>query len=296
MTSLVNELIHAGDAQTPAWLERNLQRPGRSCYVGDQDQRLHYLVWGQRDQQLPGLLFVPGYRAHAGWWDFIAPMFADRFHVVVMELPGMGDSAHRKHYTAADMSTAIKAVIEHGGLWSPIGVGHSYGGSRLLSFASERPGLLSRVIVLDSYVHFASQGSLPSFPRTGSHRAYPSLEAALLRFRLLPEQPLSSPALLNYIASGSLRETDAGWIWKFDVDLPGAAPMELDGAALLSRVDVPVHLVWGEHSVVASGESMRRIAAALPLCHEPIMIPDAHHHLMLDQPIAVMSVLQALLA
>lgn len=257
---------------------------------------MHYLEWGQRAEAKPGLLFVPGYRAHARWWDFIAPLFAERFHVLVMELPGMGESSHREAYSTVDMAAAIEAVVGHSGLRQPIGIGHSYGGSRLLSCASGRSGLLSRVIALDSYVHFASQGPLPSFPRTGSHKPYSTLEAGLRRFRLLPDQPFSSQTLLEYIASGSLRQTDSGWVWKFDVDLPGAAPMELDGAALLARVDIPVHLIWGEHSVVARAKSMRRMAAALPLCHEPIMIPEAHHHLMLDQPVAVLAVLQALLA
>ncbi|MDB5985933.1 MAG: alpha/beta hydrolase [Nevskia sp.] len=287
----------AGDlAIAPTWLARGMAHPGVSRYADADGIALHYLEWGSADGGQPGLLFVPGYRAHTRWWDFIAPIFAERFHVVVMELSGMGDSGRRAEYRPADFAEDIATVVRHSGLRRPVGIGHSYGGSRLLRACGKHPRLFERAIVVDSYVHFADQGPLPEYPRLGSRRAHPTREAALARFRLSPEQPIAHPALAQYLAEGSVRAIETGWTWKFDLELPGGGPTEVDGAAILARVQIPVHLVWGEHSRVVNENCMRRVAATLPIKHEPIMVSEAHHHLMLDQPIVTIGILQALLA
>ncbi|WP_028079109.1 alpha/beta fold hydrolase [Solimonas soli] len=281
--------------ENPSWLQRAIATPGVSRYADNGGIALHYLEWNDAGSGLPGLLFVPGYRAHLRWWDFIAPIFADRFHVVVMELSGMGDSGRRAHYGAGDFADDIVAVTRHSGLRTPIAVGHSYGGARLLRACSEQPAMFTRAVAVDSYVHFADMGPVAEHPRIGSGRVHATREAAMARFRLSPEQP-AHPALLRYLAEGALREVDGGWTWKFDIRLPGGGPTEDDGAAILRRIPIPVHLVWGEHSLVVNEKCMRRVAATLPVRREPIMVPDAHHHLMLDQPIAAIGILQALLA
>lgn len=282
--------------ELPALLRRAMQHKGVSCFADAPGRRLHYLQWGDRDDARPGLLFVHGYRAHAAWWDFIAPLFAERFRVVLMELSGMGESSHRPEYRAEAFADDIAIVIRHSGLRKPIGIGHSYGGSRLLRAAADRHELLRHVIAVDSYLHLIEDGPMPDFPRTGSRRPYPTREVVLQRFRLSPEQPVRHPALFDHLAAASVREVAGGWTWKFDVELPGVGPMEFDGAALLARVRIPVHLIWGQSSGVVNEKRVRAIAAALPQAGEPIMIPDAHHHLMLDQPLALISTLQTLLA
>lgn len=212
-----------GTAPTPAWLTQNLARPGATQHAHSGEVELRYLEWGSADDDRPGLLLIAGYRAHVRWWDFIAPIFADRFHVVVMEFSGSGDSGHRSHYRSEDYVGDILAVIEHSRLSQAIGIGHSYGGSRMLRACADHPGLFERAIVVDSYVHFAEWGPVIESPRVGSKRGYPDRETGMARFRLSPEQPIAYPALADHIAAGSLREQDGAWRWKFDLNLPGGA-------------------------------------------------------------------------
>ena len=53
-----------------------------------------YQRWGKRGA--PGLLFVHGNGAHAHWWDFIAPYFAEHYNVAALTFSGMGDSEWRE--------------------------------------------------------------------------------------------------------------------------------------------------------------------------------------------------------
>src|SRR3712207_9584205 len=47
----------------------------------------------------PGLLFLHGNGAHADWWSFIAPFFADTHRVAALSWSGMGGSDHRERYS-----------------------------------------------------------------------------------------------------------------------------------------------------------------------------------------------------
>ena len=43
----------------------------------------------------PPLLFVHGFPVHGATWRWLLPSLAERFHCVVVDLPGLGDSAWR---------------------------------------------------------------------------------------------------------------------------------------------------------------------------------------------------------
>ena len=64
----------------------------------------------------------------------------------------------------------------------------------------------------------------------------------------------------------------------------------------LSRIRVPVDYVLGEDSAVVSPQQAERLVAQIPDCRGPIVIPQAYHHVMLSQPLALISTLRTLLA
>jgi pimeloyl-ACP methyl ester carboxylesterase len=65
---------------------------------------------------------------------------------------------------------------------------------------------------------------------------------------------------------------------------------------LLQRIATPVSYICGERSVIVDAERARRIGGALRQGRGPVVIPQAGHHLMLDQPLALIATLRALLA
>lgn len=279
--------------QLPGWFSWALAQGATSHFCDSSGVRLHYRGWGLDNHARPGLLFVHGFRAHARWWDFIAPFFIERFRVAAVDLSGMGDSGRRLDYGAGVVAQDILAVIENAQLAPAVVVAHSYGGSRALRACATRPEWVRHAVLLDSFVVYRDDPmpfDIPTAPRL-----YPDFETALRRFRLLPEQPRLA-AVADHVARHSIHEVDGGWSWKFDPMLPPGGKREPDGQRLLRSIRTPVDFIRGEHSLVVSDERARDALRHLQNPGRYVVLPDAHHHLMLDQPLALIAALRALLA
>jgi len=278
----------------PEWFDWAVRQPRRSHYADSAGARIHYVSWNAQDSGKPGLLLLHGFLGHTHWWDFIAPFLTERFRVYALDFSGMGDSEARIDYGIDSFVGDIAAVMRHAGIAPGIAVGHSFGGSRLLQACAVAPETLRRAIVLDSYFALDSEEERPRHDRRPPPRPYPDEATGIARFRLLP--PQDCPAWMSdYIAQHSLRAGEDGWGWRFDPLLRQLPPPEGD-IHLLERIRVPVDYVHAECSAVVSAERARGIVAAIPHARGPVTLPRAHHHLMLDQPLALVAALRALLA
>jgi pimeloyl-ACP methyl ester carboxylesterase len=59
---------------------------------------------------------------------------------------------------------------------------------------------------------------------------------------------------------------------------------------------VPTDVIFGTESEVMNAERRAMAAQIAPLCGPPIAIPCSHHHIMIEQPVALAAALDALLA
>jgi pimeloyl-ACP methyl ester carboxylesterase len=101
----------------------------------------------------------------------------------------------------------------------------------------------------------------------------------------------------THIAEHSIAATrDGGWNWQFDPGILGAVGDMLPRDEELGRIGNLVDVVRGEHSAIVTAEHAMRITALLRRSRGPVEVPEAHHHLMLDQPLALICLLRALLA
>ena len=101
----------------------------------------------------------------------------------------------------------------------------------------------------------------------------------------------------EYIAEHSLLRVDDGWTWKFDASfVPRGMHEEPEtNARNLDRIRCPVSYVYGDLSAVVTRELAHAIVERLPQGRGPIAIPQAHHHVLLDQPLSLVSALKAVL-
>ena len=111
---------------------------------------------------------------------------------------------------------------------------------------------------------------------------------------MIPEQPATNRFILDHIANHSLVETNAGWTWKFDPLVFNKTMVSLHEE--LASVTGRIALLRGEHSVVVP-EDVAEYMYELMHRNAPVAsIPDAHHHLIVDQPLAFVAALRTLLA
>jgi pimeloyl-ACP methyl ester carboxylesterase len=241
---------------------------------------------------------------HAHWWDFVAPALAENYHVVAMDLGGMGDSGYRKKYSLADFVAEIAGVIDALKLAPLTIIGHSFGGRCTILTAHAHPQLLERIIVVDSHVGFEDEERKRRFNRDKrtEKKRYPDLASAKLRFRLVPSESGSSPLALDHIAANSIKKEtnahgEAAYVWKFDEAVMEHMPRpELTDAQALPLLKMPVDFICGEHSVVAPLAHAKKVMAAVGRGRGPIVIPGAHHHVPIGQPLGLVCALRALLA
>lgn len=278
----------------PGWFERALadQPEQRAVTVDGID--ISYLAWGRVGA--PGLVFVHGGAAHAHWWSFLVPLLAGSYRIAAMDLSGHGDSGRRSEYLLGGWAAEIMAVADDlGATGPPVVVGHSMGGFVAIGTAATYGTDLAGIVILDSPVsapdpetEAARQGRI-----FGPLKVYPDPQSALARFRTVPEQAHYLDYVMDHVGRHSIRQVEGGWSWKYDPEIfvpPRSEPREL-----LERVRCRVALFRAEHGLVTPeiGQYMyERLGRVAPV----VEIPEAGHHLMLDQPLLLLTALRTLLA
>lgn len=295
-----------GAGTRPGWFARALETPWEDRSVVIDGTPIHYLYWASpatettAEREKPGLVFVHGNGAHAHWWTFLAPFFLEHYRVAAIDLSGAGDSGRRDRYTPELFAAEVIGVAEDAGFGSDtVVVGHSFGG-----FVTLKTGLLycdrlAGIVLVDSAVR------PPDFkwerdPRRSPikpKRVYETFEEALGRFRLMPPQDCRNQYILDYIGRWSLTRVTDGWTWKFDDGLFRKMDFGIENMhEELARLRCRVGVIYGEDSYLFTQDIADYMFRVLDESVPFVGIPDAQHHLFLDQPLAFVSALRTLLA
>ncbi|MEO8813477.1 MAG: alpha/beta hydrolase, partial [Caulobacteraceae bacterium] len=138
--------------------------------------------------------------------------------------------------------------------------------------------------------------------RTRPNRVYATLEEALARFRFMPPQVAGNLYVADFIARRSLKRapmadgSGEGWTWRFDPffwqKLDRAAMSETPATANAA----PLVHIYGEDSEIIRRHGGPTGGNMLPASMPRIVIPDSRHHIMVDQPLALVAALRAVLA
>jgi pimeloyl-ACP methyl ester carboxylesterase len=281
---------------TPAWFQRAIAAQPTSQRVDVQGCSINYLCWG--NPALPPLVLVHGGAAHAQWWSFLAPFLMERYYVVALDLSGHGESGRRELYPRRLWADEVMGVIEHAGLTQPaVIVGHSMGGLVSMIVASVYGDRLRGAVIVDAPVrkHDPETERAKRGQEFRNPKLYPDRATAISRFRLVPAQPCENQFILDFIAEHSLREVEGGVTWKFDATVFRNVSTDVM-ADYLQNTRCRIALMVGEHSTVVPPETGEYMYELLQRNAPIIEIPDAHHHLLLDQPLAFIAALRALLA
>jgi pimeloyl-ACP methyl ester carboxylesterase len=288
MTSLAS----VDAVQPPSWFIAALGTGAEQGTTEVAGTTIAYRAWGQRGQG--GIVLVHGGAAHARWWDHIAPLLASGHRVAALDLSGHGDSGRRESYSLDAWAEEVLAVAAAAGIAGPpVVIGHSMGGFVALRAASRYGARLAGAVAIDSPVRDITPEERAAREQRafGPLRVYPTREAAMARFRPIPDQPVL-PYIAEHVAATSIHPVPGGWSWKFD---PRIFDRHQFVPALLTRLDCRVALFRAEYGLVSAQMSevmYDRLGRVAPV----IEIPAAAHHVMMDQPIALVTAIRTLLS
>ena len=284
----------------PAWFRWAVSCPKQSRRVVVDGCPIHYLLWpAEADGSIGrGLLFVHGGGAHAQWWSFITPYFMRQFRVAAIDLSGMGDSGRRESYGSEIRAAEMRAVIADAGLGErPFVIGHSFGGFMTMKFASEFGQELGGAVIVDSPIRSPEEEVHRPMapPNWGNKKVYPTFDAALARFRLMPPQTCDNDFIVEFIGRHSLMPVEGGWTWKFDGASMGSRRFGEPFREYLQAVRCRAALMFGEKSALVSRATASYMSRLMGPLAPIVEVPEAQHHVMLDQPLAFVAALRMLL-
>ena len=226
--------------------------------------RLHYMDWGNPDA--PPLIMVHGGRDHGRNWDWMAERLCDRWHVLVPDLRGHGESGWStgSTYMMAGFIYDLAQLVHQQKLAPVTLIGHSLGGGVCLRYAGIFPETVGRIVAIEGLGFGANseRGRLMPYEKMrkwveetreiAAHapRKYADIAEAVARMqeankRLSPEQAR------HLTVHGIAQNEDGTFSWKFDPYVRPWAPYDMTPdqiAQLWARIDCPALLIGGTES------------------------------------------------
>ena len=286
--SLNNDLKTA-----PDWFHKAISEKPRIETLTQSLGNLSYQVWDKENSNNI-ILLVHGTGAHKKWWDPIAPLINANCSVIAPDLPGMGESEHRSEYSFEPFGEAIIAMLNHEKAMEKNKqvylIGHSLGGHLAGYIASEMPDFPAGLIMIDSpirpptydYDKHQSAGPLRRI------KYYPDKISIIERFRLMPPQDCENGWYLRYIAEHSVFDVEEGWRWRFD-DKLFASLRRLHNYEF--KFQCPALFIAGGKSLLLESKIMKYIREAFKDSMTVEVIENAAHHVPLDSPLELVSLI-----
>lgn len=255
------------------------------------------LAWGEPDA--PPLVMIHGWLDNAASFALLAPLLADRFHVIALDLPGHGHSSHLPAgtiYQHVDYTRAVIAAVDALALPRFHLLGHSLGAGVATMVAVAAPERIRALALIEGLGPLGDDGSrtLDRFrdalavKEEGARplRVFPSIDDAA-RARALASGLDAS--LARPIVERGLREVEGGYSWRSDPRLskPTAIRLaETQVMSLLLGLAAPTSLLLANpHPSYLEPEALQvRIDCVDRIDVTPM---DGGHHLHLERPEAV---------
>jgi pimeloyl-ACP methyl ester carboxylesterase len=147
--------------------------------------KIHYMTGGRGT----ALVLLHGYAETSRMWRPIMPLLAERFTLIVPDLPGIGDSSIPA--TGIDMKTSairIHALVRSLGIDKAMVVGHDIGLMVAYAYATQFPDEVQKLVLMDAFLpgvgdweiifnnpalwHFRFYGPTPEALVKGRERIY----------------------------------------------------------------------------------------------------------------------------
>lgn len=260
--------------------------PYTDTYVDVAGLKLHVQDYGTAGK--PAMLCVHGGAAHAHWFDFVAAGFTANYHVRAVDLRGHGDSDWDKSatpdYSYQRYAADINELAEKLNLRDFILVGHSMGGVVSTVYAGTYPGRAKAFVLIDSTVAMPPE-RIADMKARGSRegRSYADRDELVANYKVRPGGSTADPRIIRHLALNSGRAFhDGRWRYKFDRNVY-ATRERMDSYPFWDHIKIPAMLMKGGRSERITPQVIAGVKARAPQV-ETAEVPNADHHVTLDNP------------
>jgi pimeloyl-ACP methyl ester carboxylesterase len=197
------------------------------------------------------VVLLHGSGSQAGDWHDVVPVLVRRYHLLVPDLPGHGESGPAEGpLPVGDLADSLGALLDARSPGQPaILIGNSLGGWVSLLYASRHPERVERVIGISSSGIFA----VLQVPLAPKNRDEAKRLVAAIRG---PHVPMASDAELDAV----VQRVAAGPAPRLVAGLRREDFLETRAA----EIKAPVDLIWGEEDGVLPLDYGRRLTSLLP--------------------------------
>lgn len=235
--------------------------------------RIHYTRTGGNK---PPVILLHGLMTNGLCWTGLARSLEREYDVIMPDARGHGLSGVPDHgYRYDDLASDVAGLIDVLGLPAPVLVGHSMGGMTAAVVAGRKPNLLRGVILADpTFLSPQVQREVRDSDVADQHRKVLALSLEELIADARRRHPHRSAETLELFARARLQTSMAA----FDV----LTPPNPDYKQLVSRIDIPALLLFGDRGVVSAtvAEALQRVNSGLQVAQ----LENAGHSLHMDQP------------
>ncbi|MBZ0111746.1 MAG: alpha/beta hydrolase [Thermoanaerobaculia bacterium] len=214
------------------------------------------LVWWSKGSG-PSLVFLHGVSDQAGTWFQVAPHFTDQYRVILIDLPGHGESTPEAG--PLPMTTIIEGVeaflqeeIVKPGQAPPVLVGNSMGAWIALATARRHPTRVGRIVAVNGG---------PLRPDTGDLNLLPKDREEARALMAAIRDP-ASPAIPDVVLDDLVRRAPTGQASRMF-----QANEDLESYLLedqLDEITTPVDLLWGTSDGYLGKRFSQRLREELP--------------------------------
>ena len=280
-------------------------------FVVSQGLRFHSRRWTPTTAKegQTALLLLHGLASSLHIWDFVAPVLASHgYSVIALDQRGHGQSAQPE--TGYDFATIVAddaAIVHQLGLTRYAIIGHSWGASVALEYATTFPAEVSALVLVDG--------------ATGQLSARPHWTRELVRERLAPPRFAGTKrsTFLEYIKQGPLGNQWSPQLEEIFLHIVELRPddtvaprlafehhLQIIGAmwdqptqALYQRVSCPITLVVAEPATISEEQAdyftqrNADLATLAQLCPEVTIrrMPETIHDIPLQRPQALAEII-----
>jgi pimeloyl-ACP methyl ester carboxylesterase len=248
------------------------------------------------------VVFLHGFGMSLDTWRFVVESLGDEYRLVLVDLKGHGlsDRPRDGMYAAKDHARVVRGLIDYLGLENVVVVGHSFGAVVGLAAAldAQRHGSSEIIATLVLIAGSVDAENIPLFLRLlrtpvlgwlGLKLTSASLRTRLMLKRAYYDASKITDSLVElYARHQSVPGTDYAFIKTAEQLVPiDIAQSKRD----LSKLDIPVINIWGEHDEIISRAAAKSVCQLVPRC-ELVTIQRTGHIPQEESPEKVVSLLR----